>query len=66
MYNKRVTLEIINGRLDSGYGFENNKIRGKTKMEVEVHISMSIMMTIALINAKLDKYKKMRSWVKCA
>jgi len=51
MYNKRVALERINSRLDNGYCFEEHTIRGKAKMEVEVHISMSIMMTIALVNA---------------
>lgn len=66
MYNKRVALERINGRLDNGYEFENHTIRGKSKMEVEVHISMSIMMTIALVNAKLGKEEKIRSLVKCA
>ncbi len=66
MYNKRVALERINGRLDNGYEFENHTIRGKAKMEVEIHIAMSIMMTIALVNAKLGKESQMRSLVKCA
>ncbi len=66
MYNKRVALERINGRLDNGYEFENHTIRGKAKMEVEVHIAMSIMMTIALVNAKLGKENQVRSLVKCA
>ena len=66
MYNKRVALERINGRLDNGYEFENHTIRGKSKMEVEVHIAMSIMMTIALVNAKIGKEEKIRSLVKCA
>ena len=66
MYNKRVALERINGRLDNGYEFENHTIRGKSKMEVEVHIAMSIMMTIALVNARIGKADKMRSLVKCA
>lgn len=66
MYNKRVALERINGRLDNGYEFENHTIRGKAKMEVEIHIAMSIMMTIALVNARLGKADKMRSLVKCA
>lgn len=66
MYNKRVALERIDGRLDNGYEFENHTIRGKSKMEVEIHIAMSIMMTIALVNAKLGKDKQMRSLVKCA
>ena len=35
-------------------------------MEVEVHMSMSIMMTIALVNAKLGKDEKMRSLLNCA
>lgn len=66
MYKKRVALERINGRLDNGYEFEKHTIRGKDKMEVEVNIAMSIMMTIALVNAKLGKEEKMRSLVKCA
>ena len=66
MYNKRVALERINGRLDNGYEFENHTIRGKSKMEVEIHIAMSIMMTIALVNAKLGKEEKRRSLVRCA
>ena len=66
MYNKRVALERINGRLDNGYEFEKHTIRGKSKMEVEVHIAMSIMMTIALVNAKIGKEEKIRSLVKCA
>lgn len=66
MYNKRVALERINGRIDVGYEFENHTIRGKSKMEVEVHIAMSIMMTIAVVNAKLGKDEKMRSLANCA
>ena len=66
MYNKRVALERINSRLDNGYEFENHTIRGKAKMEVEVNIAMSIMMTIALVNAKLGKKENMRSLIKCA
>lgn len=65
-YNKRVALERINSRLDNGYEFENHTIRGKAKMETEVHIAMSIMMTIALVNAKLGKEEKMRSLANCA
>ena len=65
MYNKRVALERINGRLDNGYEFENHTIGGKSKMKVEVHIAMSIMMTIALVNAKLGKEEKIQSLVKC-
>lgn len=66
MYNKRVALERINSRLDNGYEFENHTIRGKTKMETEIDISMSVMMTIALVNVKLGKKEKMRSLVNCA
>ena len=66
MYNKRVALERINSRLDNGYEFEKHTIRGKAKMETEVHIAMSIMMTIALVNAKLKREERMRSLVKCA
>ena len=66
MYNKRVALERINSRLDNGYEFENHTIRGKAKMEVEVHIAMSVMMTISLVNAKLGRDEKMRSLVNCA
>ena len=66
MYKKRVALERINSRLDNGYEFEKHTIRGKAKMETEVHIAMSIMMTIALVNAKLKKEERMRSLVKCA
>ncbi len=35
-------------------------------METEVHLAMSIMMTIALVNAKLGKEEKMRSLASCA
>ena len=66
MYNKRVAVERINSRLDNGYCFEEHTIRGKAKMEVEINLSMSIMMTIALVNAKLGKEGKMRSLFKCA
>ena len=65
-YNKRVSLERINSRLDNGYEFENHTIRGRAKMETEVHLAMSIMMTIALVNAKLGKEEKMRSLANCA
>lgn len=65
-YNKRVALERINSRLDNGYEFENHTIRGRAKMETEVHLAMSIMMTIALVNAKLGKEEKMRSLANCA
>lgn len=66
MYNKRVALERINSRIDNGYCFEDHTIRGKAKMETEIHIAMSLMMTIALVNAKLGKEKNMRSLFKCA
>ena len=66
MYNKRVALERINSRIDNGYCFEEHTIRGKAKMETEIHIAMSLMMTIALVNAKLGKKENMRSLFKCA
>jgi len=66
MYNKRTALERINSRLDMGYEYEEHTIRGKDKMEMSINISMSVMMTIALVNYKLGKKDKMRSLVNCA
>lgn len=61
---KRTSIERINARIDSVYGFEEHTIRGLAKMEVMIGIAMIVMVTLALGHTKEKREEQMRSLVK--
>src|SRR5659263_649964 len=53
-YNKRTSVERVNGRFDESFGFEKHYIRGKKKMEVKIdHIMWFFDFVIYLDKGKL-------------
>lgn len=65
-YNKRSSVERVNGRLDESFGFEKHYIRGIKKMKLKCSISLCVMLAMALGRAKENQADKMRSLVKSA
>lgn len=61
---KRTSIERINARIDSVYGFEEHTIRGLAKMEVMIGIAMIVMISLALGHTKEKREEQMRSLVK--
>ena len=64
IYNKRTSLERINGRLDRDLNLENNKCRGLKKTTVMVDIMMLAMMSMAkghIINKKEENIRKLKT-----
>ena len=63
-YNKRTSLERINGRLDRDFNLENNKVRGLQKATVMVDIMMIGILAMAkghIINKQEEKIRKLKS-----
>ncbi len=56
LYKKRTSVERVNGRIDRDYGFEKHTIRGKGKMEL--FISVTFLVGLAMAKAKIEKGKK--------
>ena len=65
-YNKRTSVERVNGRLDESFGFEKHYIRGMTKMKIKCGIALCVMMAMALGRIKEKQKDKLRSLVKSA
>ena len=65
-YDKRTSVERVNGRLDESFGFEKHYIRGKKKMEVKCGIALCVMLAMAVGRIKQNQFDKMRSLVKSA
>ena len=63
-YDKRTSVERVNGRLDVSFGFENHYIRGKEKMKVRCGIALCVMLTMAVGRISQKKSDLMRSLVK--
>ena len=60
IYNKRTSLERINGRLDRDFNLENHKVRGLSKATILIDIMMIGMLAMAkghIINKQLDKIR---------
>ena len=65
-YDKRTSVERVNGRLDESFGFEKHYIRGKEKMKVRCGIALCVMLAMAVGRIKEKQMDKMRSLVKSA
>ena len=63
LYKKRTTVERINGRLDTSFGFEDHYIRGQQKMNLRVGMSLIVMLAMAVGRIKQKEPKLMRSLV---
>ncbi len=63
LYNKRTSLERINGRLDRDFNLENHKVRGLKKATVLIDIMMIGMLAMArghIINKHPDKIRHLK------
>ena len=65
-YNKRTSVERVNGRIDESFGFEKHYIRGIKKMTVKSGIALCVMLAMAVGRIKEKQEDKMRSLVKSA
>lgn len=65
-YNKRTSVERVNGRLDESFGFEKHYIRGIKKMKIRCGIALCVMLAMAVGRIKEGQAEKMRSLVKSA
>lgn len=63
-YNKRTSVERVNSRIETSFGFDKHYIRGKKKMEVRCGIAMCVMLALAIGHIKEEKPELMRSLVK--
>ena len=64
IYNKRTSLERINGRLDRDFNLENHKVRGLKKATVLIDIMMIGMLAMAkghIINKQEEKIRYLKS-----
>jgi len=65
-YDKRTSVERVNGRIDELFGFEKHYIRGIAKMKVKCGIALCVMLAMAVGRIKEKQEDKMRSLVKSA
>ena len=63
LYKKRSSVERVNGRLDTDFGFEDHYIRGQRKMELRVGLSLVVMLALAVGRIKQKRPELMRSLV---
>ena len=63
LYKMRTSVERINGRLDTSFGFEDHYIRGQSKMELRVGLSLIVMLAMAVGRIKQKRPELMRSLV---
>ena len=63
-YNKRTSLERINGRFDRDFNLENNKVRGLKKAQVMIDIMMIGMLSLAkghILNNQPEKIRQLKA-----
>lgn len=63
-YNRRTSVERVNGRLDCVLGFEHHTIRGMEKMKVRVTLALIVMLAMALGRIRENQAELMRSVTK--
>lgn len=63
LYKMRTSVERINGRLDTSFGFEDHYIRGQSKMELRIGLSLMVMLAMAAGRIKQKRPDLMRSLV---
>jgi hypothetical protein len=66
IYNKRTSVERVNSRIETSFGFERHYIRGMAKMKVRCGLSLCVMLAMALGRAKQDRMELMCSLVQAA
>jgi len=66
LYKKRSSVERVNSRLDTSFGFEDHYVRGQKKMELQCCLSLCVMLSTALGRLRQKKPELMRSLVKAA
>lgn len=66
IYNKRSSVERVNSRIETSFGFESHYIRGIAKMKVRCCLSLCVMLAIALGRIRQNQEAWMRSLVKAA
>jgi hypothetical protein len=65
-YAKRTSVERVNSRLDTSFGFEQHTIRGLTKMTTRCSLALAVMLAMAVGRIKGQQAEAMRSLVKAA
>ena len=63
-YNKRTSVERVNSRIETSFGFDKHTIRGKKKMEVRCGLALCVMLALAIGHIKENKPDLIRSLVK--
>ena len=63
-YNRRSSVERVNGRIDCVLGFEQHTIRGMKKMKVRVTLALIVMLAMALGRIRENQAELMRSLTK--
>jgi len=66
LYDKRTSVERVNSRIDTSFGFERHYIRGLKKMQLRCGLALTIMLTIAVGRLRQEHPELMRSLVKAA
>lgn len=66
LYNKRSSVERVNGRFDESFGFEKHFIRGQKKMKLRCGLALIVMLGMAYGRIKEKQPDKLRSLVQPA
>jgi hypothetical protein len=64
LYNKRSSVERVNSRIDTSFGFERHYIRGLKKMQLRCGLALTVMLAIAVGRLRQQRPDLMRSTVK--
>ena len=62
-YRRRSALERIYSRLDNDFGFERHFLRGRSRVTARVGLALTVMMALALAQARAGRWQRMRSLV---
>ena len=60
-YDKRTSVERVNSRLDTSFGFENHTIQGLAKMTTRCSLALAVMLAMAVGRIKGQQTEAMRS-----
>lgn len=66
LYDKRTSIERVNSRFETSYGFEKHNIRGIEKMKVRCGLSLCVMLSIAVGRIREGNLELIKSLVKTA
>jgi hypothetical protein len=66
IYNKRSSVERVNSRIETSFGFESHYIRGMDKMKIRCGLSLCVMLAMAVGRIKQNQMELMRSLIKAA